>query len=133
MKTTKTIIDANVILRYLLNDSPEMSVTARNMIQSGTATFPEVVAEVVYVLLKVYKASREDIAAYIQTVLDDVEVERKDIMLRNCASITHTFCLSKFPCAPLSSVAVAPLRLPPPPRTRKFILRIMHELFSHSS
>lgn len=82
MKTTKTIIDANVILRYLLNDSPEMSVTARNMIQSGTATFPEVVAEVVCVLLKVYKASREDIAAYIQTVLDDVEVERKDIMLR---------------------------------------------------
>ena len=82
MKTTKTIIDANVILRYLLNDSPEMSATARNMIQSGTATFPEVVAEVVYVLLKVYKASREDIATYIQTILDDVEVERKDIMLR---------------------------------------------------
>ena len=82
MKTTKTIIDAHVILRYLLNDSPEMSATARNMVQSGTATFPEVVAEVVYVLLKVYKASWEDIAAYIQTVLDDVEVERKDIMLR---------------------------------------------------
>lgn len=30
------LIDANVILRYLLNDSPQMSEKARNIICSGT-------------------------------------------------------------------------------------------------
>lgn len=37
------LIDANVILRYLLNDSPEMSMKAKSIVESGAYTKPEFV------------------------------------------------------------------------------------------
>lgn len=77
----KSIIDANVILRYILDDEKEMAEEAARVIQQGAWTLPEVIAEVVYVLAKVYQASREDIASYIRGILDEVELERRDIML----------------------------------------------------
>lgn len=47
------LIDANVILRYLLNDNQEMAQKARSLIVSGKVyTKPEVISEVVYVLKK---------------------------------------------------------------------------------
>ncbi|HAL18813.1 MAG TPA: PIN domain nuclease [Spirochaetaceae bacterium] len=77
----KSIIDANVILRYILDDNAEMAEEAARVIQYGAKTLPEVIAEVVYVLAKVYQATRTDIAAYVRDVLDEVELERSDIML----------------------------------------------------
>ena len=44
------LIDANVILRYLLNDDREMSQKAKSVISEGAYTKPEIIAEVVYVL-----------------------------------------------------------------------------------
>ena len=46
----KTIIDANVILRYLLDDDKYMADMAEKIIMNGAKTLPEVLAEVVYVL-----------------------------------------------------------------------------------
>lgn len=46
------LIDANVILRGILNDHPEMAQKAKEVMQAGAYTKPEVVAEVVYVLQK---------------------------------------------------------------------------------
>ena len=80
-KSMKCIIDANVILRYLLDDNEDMAEEAAQVIQKGARTLPEVIAEVVYVLAKVYQASREDIATYIREILDEVELERRDILL----------------------------------------------------
>lgn len=51
----KKLIDANVILRYLLEDHPQLSPEAKKVIESGAYTLPEVLAEVVYVLKGVYK------------------------------------------------------------------------------
>ena len=48
------ILDANVILRYLLGDIPEQSAEAQKAVLSGAATTAEVLAEVVYVLAGVY-------------------------------------------------------------------------------
>ena len=48
----KSIIDANVILRYILDDNKEMAEEAARVIQNGARTLPEVIAEVVYVLAK---------------------------------------------------------------------------------
>ena len=51
-----TLIDANVILRYLLEDHAEMRDRAEAMIESGECfTLPEVIAEVVYVLSSHYQ------------------------------------------------------------------------------
>ena len=53
--------------------------------------------------------------------------------IRNCRKINCTSCLSEFAPAALSSVSVAPLRLPPPPCRNKYILRNLHNLFFYSS
>ena len=67
------LIDANVILRYLLNDHPEMSRQAKDIVESGAYTKPEIIAEVVYVLKGVYQASRDDIRIYTQEFLRSVQ------------------------------------------------------------
>ena len=38
------LVDANIILRYLMNDHPVMSPQAREIILSGVETTPEVLA-----------------------------------------------------------------------------------------
>ena len=45
------VLDANVILRYLLNDNEAMAKEAENVIKTEVTMVPiEVIAEVVYVL-----------------------------------------------------------------------------------
>jgi predicted nucleic-acid-binding protein len=57
-------IDANVILRYLLEDHAELSPRAKTLIDENTVETPtEVICEVVFVLTKVYNLKREEIAA----------------------------------------------------------------------
>ena len=49
------MLDANVILRYLLNDNEKMALEAEKAIKTQTALVTiEVIAEVVYVLKRVY-------------------------------------------------------------------------------
>ncbi|KJS20909.1 MAG: twitching motility protein PilT [Clostridiaceae bacterium BRH_c20a] len=57
------IVDANVILRYLLNDVHEMAEKATQLLENNEVYIPnEITAEVVYVLEKIYKVGREDIS-----------------------------------------------------------------------
>ncbi len=48
------LIDANVIIRCIINDNPEMARKAVSVIDSGAYTKPEIIAEVVFVLQKIY-------------------------------------------------------------------------------
>lgn len=66
------LIDANVMLRYLLNDVPEMAQQAKAVVDAGAYTRPEIIAEVVYVLKGVYHVSKEDIRTYIRQILREV-------------------------------------------------------------
>ena len=72
------LVDANVILRYLLNDHAEMSQQARTVIDGGAYTKPEIIAEVVYVLKGVYHASRTDIRIFILEMLNSVLCSERD-------------------------------------------------------
>jgi len=83
-------IDANVILRYLLNDHAEMSAQAEQIIGEGADTLPEVLAEVVYVLRGVYHASREDIAGALLHILAVVSVEHDAVMVRAVQIFAHS-------------------------------------------
>ena len=69
------LVDASVILRYLLGDHEEMAEEARSVILAGAETVPAVLAEVVYVLDGVYGVPRVEIAAALLDLLDDVLVE----------------------------------------------------------
>lgn len=78
------IIDANIILRYLLGDHPEMSAEAKAIVLAGAQTTAEVLAEVVYVLKGVYQAKRSDIAETLQDFLQEVSVPHKAAMAYAC-------------------------------------------------
>ncbi len=55
-------VDANIVLRYVLNDHPQLSRRAADILEEQTVVMPtEVVCEVVYVLQKVYHISRQEI------------------------------------------------------------------------
>lgn len=57
-----SIVDANILLRYLLDDHPDLSTKAAEILEQQTVTAPmEVACEVVYVLQKVYAVERQEI------------------------------------------------------------------------
>lgn len=75
------LIDTNVILRYLLNDIPEQAQNSEDVIKNGAFTLPEVIAEVVYVLFKLYNVPREEINGIVSPIFNEVEIEHKDVVL----------------------------------------------------
>ena len=74
MKDT-SLIDANVILRYLLADHPELHARSKTLfdaVRTGERRIliPEsVLAECVYVMQRLYQIPREDIAAKLTLLL----------------------------------------------------------------
>lgn len=68
-------IDTNVILRYLLNDVPEQSEIAAQVIMQGAKSYPEIIAEVIYVLVKLYSVPREKIAELLMPFIDEIEFD----------------------------------------------------------
>lgn len=71
------LVDANVILRYLLDDVPEMAEKANEIIKDGAYTTPEILAEVLYVLIKVYKVEKREACSFVKSVLDELSVDEK--------------------------------------------------------
>ena len=71
-------IDTNYLLRYMLNDIPEQSEKAAEVIMDGAEIYPETVPEALYVLHKIYGIGRKDVASALIDVLDDIAVERKE-------------------------------------------------------
>jgi len=56
------IVDANIIIRFLMNDNIEQANKAEKIIEDHTILISnEVLTEVVYVLIGVYKIPRKDI------------------------------------------------------------------------
>jgi len=65
------IIDANIVLRYLLNDNETLSAEATEILESREVVLlTEVCAEIVYVLEKVYKVPRQLINNSITPILE---------------------------------------------------------------
>jgi predicted nucleic-acid-binding protein len=64
------IVDANVVLRYLLADVPALFSRSEQILEDEAVYLPyEVLAEVVYVLEKVYAVSRGEITASLAELL----------------------------------------------------------------
>jgi predicted nucleic-acid-binding protein len=77
------ILDANIILRYLIRDNEQMALYAKELIKNNAVTVTiEVIAEVVYVLNKVYQKDRASIANVLVRFigLDNIICERDDIV-----------------------------------------------------
>ena len=87
------IVDANIVLRYVLDDHPTLSLKAAEIIEHQSVTLPiEAACEVVYVLQKVYNVERADIYQKLSDLVNQrlVLVEKTEVFLRalECYSTT---------------------------------------------
>ncbi|MBM6953739.1 PIN domain-containing protein [Enorma phocaeensis] len=73
------LLDADAVLRYLLEDVQEQADIVARSIELGAEVTVEVLAECVYVLSGVYRASRSDIAESLRILLDEVTCRRKRV------------------------------------------------------
>ena len=77
------LFDANAILRYILQDNQEMVDSVEKQLSKNTCYIPvEVLAEVVYVLSKVYHAERKIISQTITAITntDKIRVAQKAVV-----------------------------------------------------
>ena len=77
------LVDANIVLRYVLNDHPQLSQQAADILERQMVIAPmEVVCEVVFVLQKVYRVSRDEIRKKLCDLLDEslISVEKPDVL-----------------------------------------------------
>lgn len=75
------IVDTNIILRYLLQDSEDLSQKAIEIIDNNEIFIPtEVIVEVSYVLKKVYNVEKEKIYETIKLLLnmEDVKFQNRE-------------------------------------------------------
>lgn len=77
------IIDANVVLRYLLNDTQELAEKATEIIENNKVLVPnEVIAEIIYVLEKVYKIKNDEISEILLELFqyDNIKVDDPEVI-----------------------------------------------------
>ena len=80
------IVDANIILRYLLADSADASVKAQEIIERQPFFLPtEVLAEVVYVLERVYHVERALISTTLLDFLNNPQVNVSNLLFLQTA------------------------------------------------
>jgi predicted nucleic-acid-binding protein len=78
------LIDTNIILRYLLNDSDEFSQKAKDiMLNNDTLIVTQVIAEVIYVLKGVYASTKQEIVDGLLSIrsIDSVQLENDEIVV----------------------------------------------------
>jgi predicted nucleic-acid-binding protein len=86
-------VDANVILRYLLDDHAELSARAAEIMDASEVYIStEVLCEVVYVLGGVYNVKRDDIGVQLADLIqmDGVSVEHIEVLLEALSTFART-------------------------------------------
>lgn len=77
------MLDANAVLRFLLQDIEEQFQQVKNIVKRDRCYVTlEVMAEVCYVLEGLYKVSRKDIADNFRRLNYDVTILNVDVFLR---------------------------------------------------
>ena len=77
----KVMLDTNMILRYLLNDNPIMYEKSKQLLKMDSVWVTlEVIAEVVYVLRKVYAMERPILSDKIREFVGLVECGESDVL-----------------------------------------------------
>ena len=76
----RKLVDANVVLRYMLHDDDALYAAAEQTMHEGAYLLPEVLAEVVYVLLVVYSVPREELASRLQLLVNEVQSEHPKVL-----------------------------------------------------
>lgn len=76
------MLDANVILRYIPNENEDMVLEATEVIKSKDVIVTiEVIAEVIYVLKRIYGVDKQEITESILDFISDIDVVEKDVLV----------------------------------------------------
>lgn len=75
----RKLVDANVVLRYMLHDDESLFLEAERTMREGAYLLPEVLAEVVYVLQGVYSVPRAEISLQLQLLVDEMQSEHPEV------------------------------------------------------
>lgn len=78
------LVDANIVLRYLLDDHVELSAKAATILEQQTVILPiEAACEVVYVLQKIYAVNRKDIRKLLSGLLIQalIRMEKPEVFI----------------------------------------------------
>ncbi len=85
MKTSKIYLpDTNVIIRYLVSDNQEMSIKAKDFfdkVKNGifkAKIIESVIAECIYILIKIYKVPKDEAAKSLIDVLQYKGITNED-------------------------------------------------------
>ena len=105
MPEKPVLLDANAVLRYLLEDNDEQADEVCQAVASGTEVTLEVLAECVYVLSGVYGVPRSRVAESLGLLLDDVACQRRGIALAalglwsgsGCSRRSSSLCAKRRP------------------------------------
>ena len=79
------LLDTNAILRYVLQDNQEMADSVEQLLSDNICYVPvEVVAEIVFVLLKVYKIECKVIAQIVKEITEtnNIRVAQSSVVRR---------------------------------------------------
>ena len=77
MQVDKVLLDANAVLRYLIEDIPEQAELVAQAIERGAEVTIEIIMECVYVLEGFYGETRSFVAESLGILLDEVECRRR--------------------------------------------------------
>jgi predicted nucleic-acid-binding protein len=94
------LFDTNAILRYVLQDNVEMADRVERQLRGEVCYVPvEVMAELVYVLTKVYGAGRETVASTLRDLADLPNVRAgKDDVVRHALGVFASSSLDFVDC-----------------------------------
>lgn len=94
------LLDANVIIRYILNDHPTHSIKARNIIQKEQIYIdPVVVAEVIWVFTSFYKLEKLKYIPPLVAIIDQKNNRSSDKnLIINTINFYSTHNLSYIDC-----------------------------------
>jgi len=76
----RNLLDANVVLRYLLRDDEEAAAAAKGFVDEGAFLLPEVLCEVVYVMEDFYSIPRVDICGFLTGFINEVICPDGDVL-----------------------------------------------------
>ncbi len=83
MKGNRCLLDANAVLRFLLQDNEEQFQYVKRIIRNENCYVTlEVLAEVSYVLEGLYQVLREDIISNFRKLNNDVVILNVDVLFR---------------------------------------------------
>ena len=80
-KNKNCFLDANTILRYLLNDIPEQYEQVQEIVSSCQCiTSLEVIAEVIYILTGVYSVKRKECAKALRILSKEIMILYSEVL-----------------------------------------------------